>query len=232
MRPAVTRLPFRNALDYIRSATFFDALSPASKNAVVEIILDDDFMGATDPQSLGFMYGLLANNRYSSILQLGTWMGFSTIVLADALKRSAVAAPRELTFDTVEVDAHAHSKAKAFIELAGLGPTIRCIDGSSLDPAVLTKLRAEYDVIYVDSSHATHETRSEIDAYFPRLRRGGIIAFHDSSHYAARWDPTHAGGVRKAIDDWVSSPSGPKEYIFLDEPFWSSECGLFVARKV
>src|SRR5437899_1121050 len=136
----MNRLPFRNSFDYIRAATFFDALNPASKNAILDIILDDDFMGATDPQSLGLLYGLLANNRYSSVLQLGTWMGFSTIVLADALRRSGIGQQRELIFDSIESNKAVHEKARMFIRSAGLGDLVQCVDGSSLDNHVLKHL--------------------------------------------------------------------------------------------
>jgi predicted O-methyltransferase YrrM len=227
----VTRLPFRNTFDYIRASVFFAALSPASQSALIEIMLDDDFAGATDPGALTFLYGLISNNRYSSVLQLGTWMGFSAIVLADALRRSTVVAPRAVTFDTVEADTSAHARARGFVELAGLSHWVRFIDGSTLEPPTLDVLRLEYDVIYVDSSHGAGDTEREIEMYFPRLRRNGVMLFHDSSHHAARWDPTRAGGVRKAIDAWIAAPGGPKEYVFLEKPFWSSECGLFLARK-
>jgi len=228
----LTRLPFRNTFDYIRGSLFFEVLSPASRNALIEIMLDDDFSGATDPAALTFLYGLIASNRYSSVLQLGTWMGFSAIVLADALRRSTVVAPRAVAFDTVEVDTNAHAKARAFVELAGLSQCVRFIDGSTLDSFTLNALRLEYDVIYVDSSHSAADTGREIETYFPRLCRNGVIVFHDSSPYAARWDPTRAGGVRRAIDDWLASPGGPTEHVFFEGSFWSSECGLFLARKV
>lgn len=225
------RLPFRNSFDYIRASTFFDALSPQSKSAILEIILQDDFSGATDPQTLGLLYAMLAGNSFSSVLQLGTWMGFSTIVLADALLRSTVVHQRKIIFDTVELDKSIHKRARSFIEKAGFSSLVRCIDGSTLDGEVLKTLHVEYDFIYVDSSHATEETRSEIELYFPRLRKEGVMVFHDSSHYASRWDPTNRGGVRKALDEWIASPGGPKEYFFFEKPFWASECGLFVVRK-
>ncbi len=231
MKKNVTRLPFSNSFDYIRATTFFDALAPASKMAILEIILDDNFLGATDPQALGFLYALLANNDISSVLQLGTWMGFSTVVLADALKRSIAIRPRQITFDTVENDIPVHNKARQFIARAGLQDLVRCFDGSTLDGQVMESLLPEYDFIYVDSSHSYQETKREIELYYPRLRTEGVIVFHDASKYAAIWDPTNQGGVRHALDEWVVSPGAPKEYLFLEKPLWSSDCGLFIAKK-
>ncbi len=227
----MNRLPFKNSFDYIRSATFFDALSPSSKNAILDLILEDDFMGATDPGTLGFLYALIAGNRYSTLLQLGTWMGFSTIVLGDALRRSVAIHHRDIVFDSVERDPRIHDRARMFIKRAGLGDMVRCVDGSSTDTQVLKNLHAEYDFIYVDASHAAGETKREIEIYYPMLKKGGAIVFHDSSLYAARWDPTNSGGVRKAIDDWLASPGRPDQHLFFEQPFWASECGLFIARR-
>jgi len=231
MNESMDRLPFRNTFDYVRGATFYEHLTPQSKDALVEILLDNDFMGATDPQALGMIYSLLANNRFSSVLQLGTWMGFSTIVLADALKRSATIHNREVLFDTIENDKAIHDKARVFMERAGLHSLVRCIDGSTLEINVLKQLQQEYDFIYVDSSHSYESTKKEITLYFPKVKKDGIIIFHDSSKYAAQWDPTGKGGVRRAIDEWLELTNAPEEYIFFESPFWSSNCGLFLARK-
>ncbi len=225
------RLPFRNSFDYIRAATYFDALTPHSKDALLEIVLDDDFQGATDPQTLGLLYALLANNSFTSVLQLGTWMGFSTIVFADALKRSSAIHKNSPMLDTVECNIPVHKKARNFIKCARHDDIVRCHDGDSTDPAVIKKLLPQYDFIYVDSSHSYEGTVREIELYYPRLKSGGIMSFHDSSRHAATWDPTNSGGVRRALDEWINSPIGPKENFFFERPLWSSDCGLFVAKK-
>lgn len=225
------RLPFRNSFDYIRAATFFDALSPQSKDALLEIILDDEFQGATDPQTLGLLYALLANNTYSTVLQLGTWMGFSTIVLADALKRSRAIYKTTLSFDTVECNATVHNLARKFLKRAGHDDIVRFHDGESTEPNILQNLLDHYDFIYVDSSHTRDGTVREIELYFPRLKPGGLMAFHDSSLHAAVWDPTRKGGVRRALDEWIGGPGAPGQFVFLDRPLWASDCGLCLVSR-
>jgi predicted O-methyltransferase YrrM len=225
------RLPFRNSLDYLRGATYFEALGHESRDALFEIILDEEFLGATDPQALGFIYSLVANNNYASVLQLGTWMGFSTIVIADAMKRSGLSHNKSLILDTVENDPAVHQKAKASIARAGFQQFVRCIDGSSLDENVQKLLREEYEFIYVDSSHSYDETKREIELYYRRLAEGGFMVFHDTSPDAASWDPTQQGGVRRAIDEWVASPASPREYCFFEKPLWRSSCGMFIAKS-
>ncbi len=227
----MTRLAFRNSFDYIRAATFFDALAPASKGAILDIILEDDFQGATDPQALGLVYSLLANNNISSVLQLGTWMGFSTIVFGDALNRSSAINKRRVAFDTVEADFNIHNRARAFIERAGLNDIVRCIDGSSLSADVQKKLHPQYDLVYIDSSHTYKGTREEIKLYYPRVKAGGYILFHDTSEFAAKWDPSGEGGVRRAIDEWLGSESHPERFFFFEKPLWQSDCGLFLAQR-
>lgn len=225
------RLPFRNSFDYIRATTYFDALSPYSKDALLEIVLDDEFQGATDPQTLGLLYSLLANNSFTAVLQLGTWMGFSTIVFADALKRSSAIHKNAPTLDTVECNIGVHQRARSFIKRAQHEDIVRFHDGDSTDAVVIKKLLPEYDFIYVDSSHAYEETVMEIGLYYPRLRVGGFMAFHDSSRHAAVWDPSGKGGVRRALDEWIAGPAAPRQCMFFEKPIWDSECGLFVAVK-
>ncbi len=58
-----------------------------------------------------------------------------------------------------------------------------------------------------------------------------MMAFHDSSQHAAVWDPSGKGGVRKALDEWIAGLDAPKQFMFLEKPFWNSDCGLFLVRK-
>ena len=60
----------------------------------------------------------------------------------------------------------------------------------------LKKFAGYFDLIYIDSTHRYEETRDEIIAWLPLVRKGGLIGGHD---YGAK-RPEHKG-VSKAVDE-------------------------------
>ena len=59
------------------------------------------------------------------------------------------------------------------------------------------------ELLLVDSSHAYAHTLRELDLWTPRLPVGALVLLHDASAFAAGFDPTGEGGVRRAIDEWL-----------------------------
>ena len=57
-------------------------------------------------------------------------------------------------------------------------------------------------MVFIDSSHEYWNTRAELDAWYPALAPGGLIVLHDSSEFAASFDVTAKGGVRRALREW------------------------------
>lgn len=51
----------------------------------------------------------------------------------------------------------------------------------------------EVDFVFIDGDHRYEGTRDDIKFWFPKLRKGGFMLFHD---YNSSWD-----GVRKAVDE-------------------------------
>ncbi len=57
-------------------------------------------------------------------------------------------------------------------------------------------------MILLDSSHEYLATVQELDLWYPALQEGGILLLHDVSIFAAGFDVTGRGGVRRAFDEW------------------------------
>ena len=55
------------------------------------------------------------------------------------------------------------------------------------------------DLVYIDADHSYEGVRNDIAAWWPKLRNGGVIAFHDyeMSHY----------GVKQAVTEFAASNS-------------------------
>ena len=61
------------------------------------------------------------------------------------------------------------------------------------------------ELIFLDSSHEYRQTLDEIEAWYPALTPGGLIVLHDTSEFAASFDVTQQGGVRRALQEWRDS---------------------------
>lgn len=74
-------------------------------------------------------------------------------------------------------------------------------------------------LVYVDCDHSYAGVRADIDAYFPKLVKGGIMAFHDFKNPTygverAVWDFTKGNGINELKEDgnmynigaWIQKP--------------------------
>lgn len=64
--------------------------------------------------------------------------------------------------------------------------------GTSNDAARL--LHDDYDFIFLDAMHTYDDVKADIERWWPRVREGGTMAFHDYGH-------EHFPGVKQAVDE-------------------------------
>ena len=74
---------------------------------------------------------------------------------------------------------------------------------SYIKPLKMTSIEASkqfednsLDFIFIDGAHGYEYVKDDINHWFPKLKKDGIIAGHD---YNAGWD-----GVDKAVDEWAA----------------------------
>lgn len=120
------------------------------------------------------------------VIELGCFIGYTSLHIATALRTQATAG-------------HLHYVDCADEYLATTGDNLRRLSldawatphrGTSCDPALLTKLPRQADLVFIDTTHGYEDTRDEIATYGPRLTPGGCLALHDSIRFP---------GVRRAI---------------------------------
>ncbi len=104
--------------------------------------------------------------RPRTILEIGTAIGYSAMVMSKALAAGG-------RIDTIEVNPDMVDKALDYINTAGLSGVIRVIEGEAGD--VLPALTEEYDVIFLDAAKSRY---IEFLPHCIRLvkRKGLIIA--------------------------------------------------------
>ncbi len=188
---------------------------------------------------ISFLHGFMMGNRARRIVQLGTCSGYSAILIGFMLRR--MNAPRGLY--SLDMSAEMCAISHRWIARAGLDDFVAIVELNSTDPNGL-QLAREYlggapELIIVDSSHEYRATLTELDLWYPALIAGGLIVLHDVSRFAADFDVTKAGGVRRAFDEWRGAHpevetfclNGESQTMDLPRPLYKDACGLGLIHK-
>ena len=121
------------------------------------------------------------------VVETGTNQGFSTIVMAQALKDAGASA----AVRTVDIDPEIVPRARHNVEKAGLSDYVEFHVGDSL--GFLTELAGEQDHVdfaFLDGNHEFEHVMKEFEAIHPRVAAcGGKVYF----------DNTLSGGVAEAL---------------------------------
>jgi predicted O-methyltransferase YrrM len=188
---------------------------------------------------ISFLNGLVMGNRTARIVQLGTCSGYSALLLGFMLRRMTVG--RGLF--SIDIDPQMCVTSRSWIERAGLAPFVHIAQLDSTDAKTpgLAKdfLSDEPELIIVDSSHEYRSTLAELNLWYPALAPGGLIVLHDVSHFAADFDVTSEGGVRRAFFEWRKSHPEAESFALnaeadsMDKPrkLYKDACGVGLIHK-
>lgn len=119
----------------------------------------------SDPVKMRALSAIIRSNGATSILEIGSGLGYSALWLATA-------AGEDATVQSIDRFAEHAELARAFAEDFGLAGRVEVIEGEGA--AVLERLRGPYDAIHDDGWFASRP------AYYDRLasllRPGGLLA--------------------------------------------------------
>ncbi len=145
-------------------------------------------------------------NNGAKFLEIGCYLGRSTIYLAELIKESG----KEIKIHVIDtfigegntVDEEIFiDKFKENIRKCGVEDVIEIHHGTS-DEMVTEFEDGFFDFIYVDGLHTYDGVKSDINNYLPKIKNDKIFAGHDY-----QYDP-----VRSAVDD-VLGPDNLNFYI-------------------
>jgi len=188
---------------------------------------------------ISFLHGLVMGNRISRIVQLGTCAGYSTLLLGWMLRRMNA---RNGLF-SLDYDPSMCEMSRTWIARAGLEDFVEIAMRSSLDAGSTTAARnylgGEPELIILDSSHEYQSTLAELDLWYDALAPGGLLVLHDVSRFAAEFDVTREGGVRRAFAEWrkmhpdveTFSLNGEARSMDLPRPLYKDACGVGLIHK-
>ena len=140
------------------------------------------------PDSASLLLTLTALKKPARILETGTAIGYSAILMASAEPGAEI--------ETVEIDPDMASLARANISRAGLGDRIRVILGDASE--VLPALRGTYDMIFLDSAKGQYVHL--LDDVLRLLPSGGLLVADNCIFYSKVFDePSSAPHKHRTI---------------------------------
>ena len=121
---------------------------------------------------LEFLRTLVITIKPELIVETGSFLGVSTIWIAEGLKANGFG-----KIISCELDPIVFAKAKEKVAGSGLSEWIDLRNESSLEMQVTRTI----DLLFTDSDHSIRET--EVRHFLPQLRQNGIVLMHDASSH-------------------------------------------------
>lgn len=203
-------------------------LTPPAMAALDALHREKQTTGTTPDDDLDVLAGLMVASKARRVLQFGTFLGGSAVVLADLASQNGEGA----LLVTVDPDPAMNGSARDYVGRAGLGGMLETVDTHSLDPVLLRRLaEAEWDVIYLDTTHQYQQTREEIAAIAPLCGPATLFLFHDASAFAAdTLDAGKQGGVRRAMREYCLQHPRWQWFVFERPAFGQYGIGMMQKR--
>jgi caffeoyl-CoA O-methyltransferase len=146
-----------------------------------------------------FLELLVFATQAVSVLEIGTFTGYSSIAMAAGL-------PKDGSIISLEVDPHHALTARGNIAAAGLEERISVIEGPAL--ASLSELQGPFDLIFIDADKVSYDAYFE--AALPKLAPHGLIVLDNTLQNGKVLDPnTDSQGpvaLRALNDKLVDDP--------------------------
>lgn len=121
---------------------------------------------------LEFLRCLMTTIKPKLVVETGTFLGVSTVYMAEGLKRNGLG-----KIITCEPDTEIFAKAKQKIDGSGLGKYVDYRCESSMD----VKVPGTIDVLFCDSLPELREP--EVRHFLPQVNPNGLILMHDASSH-------------------------------------------------
>src|SRR5687768_1537178 len=147
-------------------AEYLDSLLP-HRDALLEQMekfAEEHGHPIADPEVAQLMRALVKIKGPRRVLEVGTNIGYSVIVIGRECDD-------EVVVETIEIDHNTLTVAKAFVAEASLPCRVVFHEGAALD--VLPRLTGPFDFVFIDCVKS--EYGDYLDALLPKLERGAVI---------------------------------------------------------
>lgn len=220
----------------------YDALSEDEWNLLLEWFDDTERSyqntGEAGVPPLSLLIGLITGSGIDRIVQCGHYLGYSSLLLGFYMRKMG----KLNSIYSIDIDASITTYSDFWLKKANLCDYVKLAVSDSADPnqaqLAINHLNGRPQLVFIDSSHQYEHTLKELDLWHENLVNGGLLALHDTSHFAKTFDKSGKGGVRRAVEEWALNKNveklnlngyvtggKPSDNIYLDG------CGLTLLQK-
>ena len=151
----------------------------------------------------------LGDNSEKTMIEIGSFVGESTIIFAQSFKQVIAIDPFLEGYDSEDPTSHLFdfdNVYQTYVDNTSPYPNIKTIKLTS-DAAVDILKDELFDFIYIDGIHTYDQVKKDIQNYLPLIKKGGIIGGHDYINGA------HLVGVYNAVNEMFGEP----DKVFVDK---------------
>ncbi|HSP15523.1 MAG TPA: O-methyltransferase [Thermoanaerobaculia bacterium] len=176
-----------DALLHRRQAEYLESLTPQRSALLerMETFAAENDHPIADAEVAQFLRVLVTARRPRRILEIGTNIGYSVVVMGSSLDQDA-------TIETIEIDRRTLLTAREFVKEASLPCHVVFHEGAALE--VLRTLAGTFDFLFIDCVKT--EYGDYLDVMMPKLERGAVIVCDN-----LLWKGQVAEGVRDKATD-------------------------------
>ncbi|MCW5824822.1 MAG: class I SAM-dependent methyltransferase [Cyanobacteria bacterium TGS_CYA1] len=132
----------------------------------------------TGPVEGQFLKMMVLTSKAKTVLEIGTYTGYSALSMAQAL-------PRGGKLYTMDLNPKSLAVAKRYFEMSDDGSKIEIVEGDALTN--LKKLEGPFDLVFIDADKGNYKNYYE--AVLPKMQSGGIILVDNVLWSGAVLDP-------------------------------------------
>jgi predicted O-methyltransferase YrrM len=151
----------------------------------------------------------LGDNSDKTMIEIGSFVGESTVMFAQSFKEVTAIDPFMEGYDAADTTSYEFDFNNVYDTYKGrTNPytNIKTIVDTS-DNAVKELDSKTYDFIYIDGIHTYEQVKKDIENYLPLVKKGGVIGGHDYVNSG------HLVGVYQAVNEMFGEP----DKVFVDK---------------
>ena len=158
---------------------------------------------ATGTEGLLDLIKELGDNSEKTMIEIGSFVGESTVLFAKSFKKVIAVDPFLADYDPADPTSYSFefkNVYETYLDRTGDHQNIETIVSTS-DAAVDFLKGPKYDFIYLDGLHTYEGVKNDIINYLPLVKEGGVIGGHD---YTDQHE--HLVGVYQAVNEIFGAP--------------------------
>lgn len=145
----------------------------------------------------------LGDNSNKTMIEIGSFVGESTVMFAQSFKKVIAVDPFQADYDPADPTSYLFefkNVYQTYLDRTGAYKNIETIVSTS-DEAASKLGGLKYDFVYIDGLHTYDGVKNDIQNYLPLVKDGGVIGGHDYTNQIP-----HLVGVYEAVNAYIGTP--------------------------